>query len=121
MKMLVAVLLTTTPAFAAGGPFISLGNTDFVVLIAFLAFVGVLVYMKVPGMLTGMLDARAAGIKADLEEAKALREEARALLSSYEKKQKEVQEQSAHRREHGCIRSRSRSATGGYRSRRGRR
>jgi F-type H+-transporting ATPase subunit b len=45
-------------------------------------------------MLTGMLDARANQIKAELAEARALREEARALLSSYEKKQKEVQEQS---------------------------
>jgi F-type H+-transporting ATPase subunit b len=94
MKKLIVFLLTTSPAYAATGPFISLGNTDFVVLIAFLMFVGVLVYMKVPGKITGMLDARAAAIKADLEEAKALREEARALLSSYEKKQKEVQEQS---------------------------
>jgi len=94
MKKLIVFLLTTWPAHAATGPFISLGNTDFVVLIAFLMFVGVLVYMKVPGKITGLLDARAAAIKADLEEAKALREEARALLSSYEKKQKEVQEQS---------------------------
>ena len=94
MKKLIALLLTTTPALAATGPFISMRNTDFVVLIAFLMFVGILIYMGVPGKITGMLDARAAGIKADLEEAKALREEARALLSSYEKKQKDVQEQS---------------------------
>jgi len=94
MKRLIALLLTTSPAFAASGPFISLGNTNFVVLIAFIAFVAILIYMGVPGKITGMLDARAAGIKADLEEAKALREEARALLSSYEKKQKDVQEQS---------------------------
>ena len=94
MKRLIALLLTTSPAYAASGPFFSLGNTNFVVLIAFIAFVAILIYMGVPGKITGMLDARAAGIKADLEEAKALREEARALLSSYEKKQKEVQEQS---------------------------
>ena len=94
LKLLIAFLLTTTPAFAATGPFFSLGNTDFVVLVAFLTFVGVLIYMGVPGKVTGMLDARAAGIKADLEEAKALREEARALLSSYEKKQRDVLEQS---------------------------
>ena len=94
MKKLIAVLLTTTPAYAATGPFFSLRNTDFVVLIAFLVFVGVLIFMKVPSKITGMLDARAAGIKADLDEAKALLEEARALLSSYERKQKEVQEQS---------------------------
>lgn len=94
MKNLIALLATASPAFAATGPFVSLGNTNFVVLIAFVAFLAVLVYFGVPGKITGMLDARAAGIKADLEEAKALREEARALLSSYEKKQKEVQEQS---------------------------
>ena len=32
------------PAFAASGPFFSLANTNFVVLIAFLVFIGVLVY-----------------------------------------------------------------------------
>ena len=41
-----------------------------------------------------MLDARAVQIKADLDEARALREEAKAILASYERKQKEVQEQS---------------------------
>lgn len=94
MIRLIALLLTATPAFAATGPFISLRNTDFVVLIAFIVFVGVLIYMGIPGKITGMLDARAAGIKADLEEARSLREEARTLLSSYERKQKDVQEQS---------------------------
>ena len=88
------MLVTASPAFAAGGPFFSLRNTNFVVLIAFLVFLGILLWAKVPAKLGGMLDARAAQIKAELAEAKALREEARALLSSYEKKQKEVQEQS---------------------------
>ena len=83
-------LLAASPAFAAGGPFFSLWNSNFVVLIAFLVFVGILLWAKVPAKLGGMLDARAAQIKAELAEAKALREEARALLSSYEKKQKEV-------------------------------
>lgn len=63
------------------------------VLIAFLIFVGVLLYLKVPGTLMGMLDKRASGIKSELEEARALREEAQTLLASYERKQKEVQEQ----------------------------
>lgn len=95
MKKLVAALaaLAATPAMAATGPFFSLQNSNFVVLIAFLVFVGILLYAKVPGRIGGMLDARAAQIKAELEEAKNLREEAKALLSSYEKKQKEVQEQ----------------------------
>lgn len=87
-------LLLANPAFAAGGPLVSLWNTNFVVFIAFVLFIAILLWAKVPAKLGAMLDARAAQIKADLDEAKSLREEARALLSSYERKQKEVQEQS---------------------------
>jgi F-type H+-transporting ATPase subunit b len=94
MKRLSILLsLLGSPALAASGPFFSLQNTNFVVLIAFIAFIGLLVYMKVPGKLTGMLDARAASIKSDLDEAKSLREEAKAILATYERRQKEVQEQ----------------------------
>jgi len=90
-----ALLLTVSaqPAFAASGPFFSLGNTDFVVLLGFLLFIGVLFYFKIPGLLGGLLDKRAEGIRDELDEAKALREEAQTLLASYERKQKEVQEQ----------------------------
>ena len=92
---LTAALATVaaSPAFAASGPFFSLGNTDFVVLLAFLLFIAVLFYFKVPSLLGGMLDQRAAGIKSELDEARKLREEAQTLLASYERKQKEVQEQ----------------------------
>lgn len=89
-----AASVMASPAFAASGPFFSLANTDFVVLLAFLLFIGVLLYMKVPGMLGGLLDKRAKGIRDDLDEARALREEAQTILASYERKQKEVQEQS---------------------------
>ncbi len=97
MRKLLAplLILTGSPALAASGPFISLANTDFVVLLAFLLFVGVLFYFKVPSKIGEMLDARSAAIKSELDEAKALREEAQSLLASYERKQKEVQEQSA--------------------------
>lgn len=96
MKRFAALLALgmASPAAAASGPFFSLHNTDFVVLVSFLVFVGILLWAKVPGRLFGMLDARAVAIKTELEEAKALREEARTLLASYEKKQKEVIEQS---------------------------
>lgn len=94
MKTLTALFaLTAGPALAASGPFFSLHNTDFVVLISFLVFVGILIYFKVPGMLASMLDKRAETIKAELEEARALREEAKTLLASYERKQKEVRDQ----------------------------
>ena len=94
MKRLSILLsLLASPALAASGPFFSLQNTNFVVLIAFIAFVALLVYLKVPAKLTGMLDARAVSIKADLDEARALREEAKSVLATYERRQKEVQEQ----------------------------
>lgn len=106
MTRLIATLIALTaasPAFAASGPFFSLKNTNFVVLIAFLLFVAVLLYLKVPSLLGKMLDKRAEGIKSELDEARALREEAQTLLASYERKQKEVQEQAdrivAHARE----------------------
>ena len=83
--------LTSSPALAAEGPFFSLKNTDFVVLVSFLIFIGILFYFKVPAMIGGLLDKRAATIKSELEEARALREEAQTLLASYERKQKEVQ------------------------------
>lgn len=102
MKKLFALMLMTlaAPAFAeevkeAAKPFFTLRSTEFVVTIAFLLFVGLLVYLKVPGLLMGLLDKRADAIKASLDEAKALRDDAQRLLASYERKQREVQEQSA--------------------------
>ena len=90
-----ALITVASPLFAATGPFFSLKNTNFVVLISFLIFIAILVWQKVPALLGGMLDKRANQIKSDLAEAKALRDEAAALLASYDAKQKEVQEQSA--------------------------
>ena len=97
MSRILSVLLTVaaTPALAASGPFFSLWNTNFVVMLGFLVFVGILLWKKVPALLGRLLDQRAEKIKADLDEARSLREEAKALLASYEQKQKEVAEQSA--------------------------
>lgn len=96
MKRLILLLATAaSPAVAAEGPFISLRNTDFIVVVSFLLFVGVLVYFGVPQRLMAMLDSRAVQIRADLDEARALRDEAKVLLASYETKQKDVQDQAA--------------------------
>jgi F-type H+-transporting ATPase subunit b len=56
------------------------------VFLGLLVILGVMVYMKVPGMLTKALDDRAAKIRSELDEARKLREEAQALLKEYEKK-----------------------------------
>lgn len=85
--------LVASPAFAAGDVFFSLQNTDFIVTLAFILFIGVLFYFKVPSVIAGMLDKRADGIKSELDEARALREEAQTLLASYERKQQDVKDQ----------------------------
>ncbi|MFD1160412.1 F0F1 ATP synthase subunit B [Roseovarius aestuarii] len=110
MRTTIATLIaltTASPALAASGPFLSLSNTNFVVLVSFLLFVAVLVYLKVPSLLGGMLDKRAEGIKSELDEARALREEAQTLLAGYERKHKEVQDQAdrivAHAREEAKV------------------
>ncbi len=96
MRKLATLLALTaaSPAYAASGPFFSLANTNFIVSMAFILFILVLFYFKVPSLLGGMLDKRADDIKSELDEARALREEAQTILASYERKQKEVQEQS---------------------------
>ena len=86
-----ALALTSAPAWAASknplsGEFYKLSNTDFIVTLAFLLFIGVLVYFKVPELLGGLLDKRAAGIQSELDEARKLREEAQEVLASYERK-----------------------------------
>lgn len=93
IRLTLALMMAAGPALAASGPFFSLANTDFIVLISFLLFVGVLFYAGVPGMVTGMLDKRAVQIRSELDEAAALRDEAKAILASYERKKKDVQEQ----------------------------
>ncbi len=95
-RLLITVLaLTATPALAAEGPFFSLRNAEFVVTIAFIVFVGLILYLGVPKILARMLDDRATLIRNELDEARLLREEAMALVASFDAKMKEVAEQSA--------------------------
>ncbi|MEM9851612.1 MAG: ATP F0F1 synthase subunit B [Pseudomonadota bacterium] len=88
-----ALSFIAAPAFAAGKTFWSLANTDLIVAAGFIVFIGILVYFKVPKLLGDALDARAEGIQKDLDEARALREEAQSVLAGFERKQKEAAEQ----------------------------
>ncbi|MBW8909397.1 MAG: F0F1 ATP synthase subunit B [Mesorhizobium sp.] len=63
--------------------------------IALIIFLGVIIYLKVPGMLAKSLDARAAKISSELEEARKLREEAQQLLGQYQQKRKEAEKEAA--------------------------
>jgi F-type H+-transporting ATPase subunit b len=61
------------------------------VAIAFLIFIGGLVYLGVHRKITGVLDQRQARIKGELDEARRLRDEAQALLADYRNKQHEAE------------------------------
>jgi F-type H+-transporting ATPase subunit b len=62
---------------------------------ALFIFLGIVVYLKVPAMITKALDVRADKIRADLEEARRLRDEAKALLAEYQKKRKDAESEAA--------------------------
>jgi F-type H+-transporting ATPase subunit b len=59
--------------------------------VALLVFVGVVIYLKLPGQIAKLLDGRIKKIEEDLDEAKRLREEAQALLAEYERKRKDAE------------------------------
>jgi F-type H+-transporting ATPase subunit b len=66
-----------------------LEDPTFWVAVAFLAFVA-LAARPVSGALTGALDARSARIRAELEEAQALREEAQKTVAEFKRKQRDA-------------------------------
>ncbi len=68
-----------------------ISEPEFWVAVSFFIFVGVLVYMGVPGMMGKALDERAERISRELAEAQKLREEAQALLAEYERKREEAE------------------------------
>ncbi len=61
------------------------------VAIGFILFILLLVYFKVPGQITKILDNRANKIRSELDEAKKLREEAQAMLTDFQKKNKDAE------------------------------
>jgi len=74
----------------------NLSNPEFWVLVALVLFFGLLVVLKVlPGALFGALDGYAAKIKAELDEAQQLREEAQALLAGVKAQREDAERQAA--------------------------
>jgi len=65
------------------------------VAIAFVLFLGLLVYLGAHRRVIGSIDARQARIKAELDEAVRLREEAQAVLAEYERKGREAEGEAA--------------------------
>ena len=80
-----AFALSYGVSHAAGSKkMVSLDNTDFVVLISFLIFVGVLIYFKVPSIVGAFLDKRSNDIQNEIDKAGEILEEAKKILSSIE-------------------------------------
>jgi F-type H+-transporting ATPase subunit b len=72
-----------------------LSDPEFWVGVGTLMFLGVLLWQRVPALVTSALDARAATIAKELEEARRLRTEAEALLAEYKKKRAEAEGEAA--------------------------
>lgn len=70
-------------------------DPTFWVGVGLVIFLAVVIWKKVPGVLGKQLDARAAAIAAELDEAKRLRQEAQALLVTYQKKAGEAEAEAA--------------------------
>jgi F-type H+-transporting ATPase subunit b len=66
---------------------------EFWVAVAFLVFLGVLVYYKIPALIGKALDDRAEVIRKELDEARRVREEAQGLLADYQRKHRTVGEE----------------------------
>ena len=70
-------------------------DAEFWVAVAFVAFLGVLIYFGVHEMMVKYIDQRRDRIKAELDEALRLKEEAQALLAQYRRKQHEAEQEAA--------------------------
>ncbi len=62
-------------------------DPSFWVAVGFILFIGLVLYLKVPGKIAGLLDERSAKIAKDLDDAKRLRDDAVKLLADYQAKQ----------------------------------
>ncbi len=62
-------------------------------LVALIVFLGLVIYLKVPAMVTKGLDDRTAKIRDELDEARRLREEAQSMLAEFQGKRKEAEKE----------------------------
>ena len=69
-------------------PALSLDNTNFVVLIAFIAFLLLILYLKVPSKIFGLLDDRSHSIETEINNANIILEESKTMLADLEREHK---------------------------------
>jgi len=68
-----------------------LESTSFWIGVSFFGFIALTVYYGAPKMIAKALDDRADAIRAELDEARRLREEAQNLLAEYQRKQRDAE------------------------------
>lgn len=98
-------------------------DATFWATVALFIFVAIVLYLKVPGMISKSLDDRADRIRGELEEARKLREEAQQLLAEYQRKRKEAEKEAAEivevaKREAGLLAAEAHAKTEEYVARR---
>ena len=69
-------------------------EAEFWVAVAFVIFLGILAYVGVPALLARALDDRGSRIKAELDDARRLREEAQAVLAEYQSRREQAERES---------------------------
>ena len=90
----IAALIGIMPIFsnassaATDGPLLSMDNTNFVVSIAFLAFIIILLYLRVPAKIASLLDNRENSIRDEINSATSILEESKTLLADLEREHK---------------------------------
>ena len=70
-------------------------EAEFWVAVAFVIFVGVLIYVRAHKFIVDALDQRATRIRAELEAARRLKQEAQALLAQSQRRQREAERDAA--------------------------
>ena len=70
-----------------------IATPEFWVAVSFVGFVAVVAYFKAPTMIAKALDERSERIRAELDEAQRLREEAQGLLAEYQRKRRDAEKE----------------------------
>jgi len=70
-------------------------DNSFWATVALVIFIGLIMYLKVPGKVGKSLDDRAGKIRDELDEARKLREEAQGLLAEYQRKRQEAEKEAS--------------------------
>ena len=84
----VLTVFTSAAEAASDTPVFSMNNTNFVVSIAFLAFISILIYLRVPTKIATLLDSREQSIRDEINSATSILEESKTLLADLEREHK---------------------------------